>query len=215
MAILHPVKLVIDNYPEGQIEHLTVSNNVENEGLGSREVPFSRELYIERDDFMVEPPKKYRRLFLGNEVRLMNAYFITCTGYDLDEDGNVTCVHATYDPESRGGESPDGRKVKGTIHWVCADTAVKAEVRQYENLVNEELGVYNEDGTINLNPNSKVVLTDCMIEPEIKGAKAYDSFQFVRDGFYVVDSKDSTEENLVFNRVVSLKSSYKLPTDAK
>ena len=215
MAILHPVKLVIDNYPEGQIEHLTVSNNVENEGLGSREVPFSRELYIERDDFMVEPPKKYRRLFPGNEVRLMNAYFVTCTGYDLDEDGNVTCVHATYDPESRGGESPDGRKVKGTIHWVCADTAVKAEVRQYENLVNEELGVYNEDGTINLNPNSKVVLTDCMIEPEIKGAKAYDSFQFVRDGFYVVDSKDSTEENLVFNRVVSLKSSYKLPTDAK
>jgi glutaminyl-tRNA synthetase len=145
----------------------------------------------------------------------MNAYFVTCTGYDTDEDGNVTCVHATYDPESRGGESPDGRKVKGTIHWVSAPTAVKAEVRQYENLVNEELGVYNEDGTINLNPNSKTVLSECMIEPCVAGSKAYDGFQFVRDGFYVVDSKDSTEDALVFNRVVSLKSSYKLPTDTK
>jgi glutaminyl-tRNA synthetase len=215
MAVLHPLKLVIDNYPEGQEETLTVSNNVENPELGEREVPFSRELYIERDDFMVEPPKKYRRLYPGNEVRLMNAYFVTCTGYDTDEEGNVTCVHATYDPESRGGESPDGRKVKGTIHWVSAPTAVKAEVRQYENLVNEELGVYNEDGTINLNPNSKTVLSDCMIEPCVAGSKAYDGFQFVRDGFYVVDSKDSTEDALVFNRVVSLKSSYKLPTDTK
>ena len=215
MAILHPVKLIIDNYPENEEEMVVISNNVENPELGEREVPFSRELYIERDDFMVEPPKKYRRLFVGNEVRLMNAYFVTCTGYDTDEDGNVTCVHATYDPESRGGESPDGRKVRGTIHWVSAKTAVSAEVRQYENLVNEELGVYNEDGTINLNPNSKTVLKDCKIEPYVKGAKAYDGFQFVRDGFYVVDSKDSTEDKLVFNRVVSLKSSYKLPTDTK
>ncbi|MCR4782174.1 MAG: glutamine--tRNA ligase/YqeY domain fusion protein [Lachnospiraceae bacterium] len=215
MAILHPIKLIIDNYPENEEEMVVISNNVENPELGEREVPFSRELYIERDDFMVEPPKKYRRLFIGNEVRLMNAYFVTCTGYDTDEDGNVTCVHATYDPESRGGESPDGRKVRGTIHWVSAKNAVSVEVRQYENLVNEELGVYNEDGTINLNPNSKTVLKDCRIEPYVKGAKAYDGFQFVRDGFYVVDSKDSTEDKLVFNRVVSLKSSYKLPTDTK
>ncbi len=215
MAVLHPVKLVIDNYPEGETELVKIANNVENPELGDREVPFSRELYIERDDFMVEPPSKYRRLFVGNEVRLMNAYYVTCTSYETDENGEVTVVHADYDPESRGGDTPDGRKVRGTIHWVSCPTAVKAEVRLYENLVNEELGVYNEDGSINLNPNSKVVLKDCYIEPCVNGSMAYDGFQFVRDGFYCVDSKDSNPESLVFNRVVSLKSSFKLPETAK
>ena len=211
MAVLHPLKLVIDNYPEGQTEELPVQNNVENEALGERNVKFSHELYIEEEDFVVDPPKKYKRLYPGNEVRLMNAYFVTCTGYDTDEDGNVTCVHCTYDPESRGGHSPDGRKVRGTIHWVDAASAAKVEVRQFENLVDEELGVYNEDGSINLNPNSKTVLTDCYVEPWLLDAKAYDSFQFVRDGFYCVDSRDSKEGQPVFNRVVSLKSSYKMP----
>ena len=211
MAVLHPLKLVIDNYPEGQTEELPVQNNVENEALGERTVKFSRELYIEEEDFVVDPPKKYKRLYPGNEVRLMNAYFVTCTGYDTDEDGNVTCVHCTYDQESRGGNSPDGRKVRGTIHWVDAASAAKVEVRQFENLVDEELGVYNEDGSINLNPNSKTVLTDCYVEPWLLDAKAYDSFQFVRDGFYCVDSRDSKEGQPVFNRVVSLKSSYKMP----
>lgn len=211
MAVLHPLKLVIDNYPEGQTEELPVQNNVENEALGERNVKFSRELYIEEEDFVVDPPKKYKRLYPGNEVRLMNAYFVTCTGYDTDEDGNVTCVHCTYDPESRGGNSPDGRKVRGTIHWVDAASAAKVEVRQFENLVDDELGVYNEDGSINLNPNSKTVLTECYVEPWLLDAKAYDSFQFVRDGFYCVDSRDSKEGQPVFNRVVSLKSSYKMP----
>ena len=211
MAVLHPLKLVIENYPEGQTEELPVQNNVENEALGERNVKFSHELYIEEEDFVVDPPKKYKRLYPGNEVRLMNAYFVTCTGYDTDEDGNVTCVHCTYDPESRGGNSPDGRKVRGTIHWVDAASAAKVEVRQFENLVDEELGVYNEDGSINLNPNSKTVLTDCYVEPWLLDAKAYDSFQFVRDGFYCVDSRDSKEGQPVFNRVVSLKSSYKMP----
>ena len=211
MAVLHPLKLVIDNYPEGQTEELPVQNNVENEALGERNVKFSHELYIEEEDFVVDPPKKYKRLYPGNEVRLMNAYFVTCTGYDTDEDGNVTCVHCTYDPESRGGNSPDGRKVRGTIHWVDAASAAKVEVRQFENLVDEELGVYNEDGSINLNPNSKTVLTDCYVEPWLLDAKAYDSFQFVRDGFYCVDSRDSKEGQPVFNRVVSLKSSDKMP----
>ncbi|MFN2925648.1 glutamine--tRNA ligase/YqeY domain fusion protein [Lachnospiraceae bacterium YH-ros2228] len=210
MAVMHPLKLVIDNYPEGKTEYLTVPNNKENEALGSREVPFSREVYIEADDFMVEPPKKYKRLYPGNEVRLMNAYYVTCTSYESDENGNVTVVHCNYDPETRGGDSPDGRKVRGTIHWVNAETAVSAEVRQYENIVNEELGVYNEDGSVNVNPNSKTVL-HAFIEPVVKDAKAYDSFQFVRDGFYCVDCRDSRPDHLVFNRVVSLKSSYKLP----
>ncbi|MDD6448391.1 MAG: glutamine--tRNA ligase/YqeY domain fusion protein [Lachnospiraceae bacterium] len=210
MAVMHPLKLVIDNYPEGKTEYLTVPNNKENEALGSREVPFSREVYIEADDFMVEPPKKYKRLYPGNEVRLMNAYYVTCTSYESDENGNVTVVHCNYDPETRGGDSPDGRKVRGTIHWVNAETAVSAEVRQYENIVNEELGVYNEDGSVNVNPNSKTVL-HAFVEPVVKDAKAYDSFQFVRDGFYCVDCRDSRPDHLVFNRVVSLKSSYKLP----
>ena len=203
MAVLNPVKLVIDNYPEDQIEMLEVQNNLENPELGSRQVPFGRELYIEREDFMEEPVRKYFRMFPGNEVRLMNAYFVTCTGCEKDENGNITVIHGTYDPESKGGNSPDGRKVKGTIHWVAAKTAVKAECRLYENLIDEEKGVYNEDGSMNLNPNSLTVLKECYLEPSLKDAKAYDSFQFVRNGFFCVDAKDSKEDALVFNRIVS------------
>lgn len=211
MAILDPIKLVIDNYDDETVEMLTVDNNLENEALGTRQVPFSKELYIEREDFMEEPPKKYFRMFPGNEVRLMHAYFVTCTGCEKDENGNVTVVHATYDPASKGGNSPDGRKVKGTIHWVSAKQAIKVEVRLYENIIDEEKGVYNEDGSLNLNPNSLVVKENCYVEPSLADAKAYDSFQFVRQGFFCVDYKDSTEDHLVFNRIVSLKSSFVLP----
>ncbi len=213
MAILDPVKVVIDNYPKGQIEYLDVVNNLENEELGSRKVPFGREIYIDREDFMEEPPKKYFRMFPGNEVRLMNAYFVTCNSFVKDENGKVTEIHCTYDPASRGGNSPDGRKVKGTIQWVSAEKNVKAEIRLYENIVDEEKGVYNEDGSLNLNPNSLTVLKDCYVEENLADAKAYDSFQFVRQGFFCVDAKDSTPEHLVFNRIVSLKSSFKLPSN--
>ena len=211
MAVIDPIRLIIDNYPEGETEWLPVVNNPENESLGSREVPFSRELYIEREDFMEEPPKKYLRLFPGHEVRLMGAYFVKCESYEKDEAGNVTVVHCTYDPASRGGNSPDGRKVKGTIHWVSAAKSVKAEVRLYENIIDEEKGVYNEDGSLNLNPNSLTVLKECRVEPSVKDAKAYESFQFVRQGFFCVDCRDFRPEKLVFNRIVSLKSSYVLP----
>ena len=213
MAILDPVKVVIDNYPEGETEYLEVVNNLENEELGVRKVPFSRELYIDREDFMEEPPKKYFRMFPGNEVRLMNAYFVTCNSFVKDENGVVTEIHCTYDPASKGGNSPDGRKVKGTIQWVSAEKNVKAEIRLYENIVDEEKGVYNEDGSLNLNPNSLTVLKDCYVEENLADAKAYDSFQFVRQGFFCVDAKDSTPEHLVFNRIVSLKSSFKLPSN--
>lgn len=210
MAILDPVKLVIDNYPEGQIEELDAPNNMENEELGSRKIPFGRELYIEREDFMEEPPKKYFRLFPGNEVRLMNAYFVTCTGCEKDADGNVTVVHCTYDPETKSGSGFNARKVKGTIHWVAAQTALKAEVRLYENLVDEEKGKLNADGTLNLNPNSLRVLKECYLEPGLKEAKAFESFQFVRNGYFCVDCRDSEPGKPVFNRIVSLKSSFKL-----
>ncbi len=211
MAVLDPVKLVIDNYPEGKTEMLTVANNMENEAMGTREVPFGRELYIDREDFMEEPPKKYFRLYPGNEVRLMNAYFVTCTGCVKDESGRVTEVHATYDPETKCGSGFTGRKVKGTIHWVPAEGAVKAEVRLYENIIDEEKGVYNEDGSLNLNPGSLTVLKECFLEPALAGAKASESFQFVRQGYFCVDCKDSKPGSLVFNRIVSLKSSYVLP----
>lgn len=211
MAVLDPLKLVIDNYPEDQIEYLEVANNMENPELGSRKVPFGRELYIEREDFMEVPPKKYKRLYPDNEVRLMNAYFVKCTGFEKDENGNITVVHCTYDPESKGGNSPDGRKVKGTIHWVAGKTAAKAECRLYENIVDEEKGVYNkEDGSLNLNPNSLVVLKECYVEPALAEAQAYDSFQFVRNGFFCADCHDSKPGEPVFNRIVSLKSSFKL-----
>ena len=215
MAVLDPIKVIIDNYPEGQVEELTVVNNMENEALGTHTVPFCRELYIDREDFMEDPPKKYFRMFAGNEGRLMQAYFVKCVDYKKDENGKVVEIHCTYDPASKGGNSPDGRKVKGTIHWVPAPYAKKAEIRLYENIVDEELGVYNEDGSLNLNPNSLTILKECYVEPALADAKAYDSFQFVRQGYFCVDAKDSKEDALVFNRIVSLKSSYKLPTQTK
>ncbi len=211
MAVLDPIKLIIDNYPEGEVEYLDADNNLENESLGKRQIPFCRELYIEREDFMEEPPKKYFRLFPGNEVRLMHAYFVKCESFVKDENGNVTEVHCTYDPETKAGSGFAGRKVKGTIHWVPAPYAVKAQVRLYENIVDEEKGVYNADGSLNLNPNSRTVLDNCYVEPALAEAQAYDSFQFVRQGFFCADARDSKPEALVFNRIVSLKSSYKLP----
>ena len=211
MAILNPVKLVIDNYPEGQVEMLDVPNNLENPELGDRKVPFGRELYIEREDFMEEPPKKYFRMFPGNEVRLMGAYFVKCTGCEKDADGNITVVHGTYDPETKSGSGFEGRKVKGTIHWVAVPTARQVECRLYENIVDEEKGKLNEDGSLNLNPNSLVVLKECYVEPALAEGEAYDSYQFVRNGFFCVDCKDSTPQKPVFNRIVSLKSSFKLP----
>ena len=210
MAVLDPVKLIIDNYPEGQTEMLSIPNNLENPEMGEREVPFSRELYIEREDFMENPPKKYFRLFPGNEVRLMGAYFVTCTGFEKDENGNVTEIHCTYDPETKSGSGFTGRNVKGTIHWVSAPTAGKVECRLYENIVDEEKGKLNADGTLNLNPNSKTITT-AYVEPKLMEAKAYDSFQFMRNGYYCVDCKDSKEGQPVYNRIVSLKSSFKLP----
>ena len=211
MAVLDPIKLVIDNYPEGQVEYLDAANNLENEELGSRKIPFCRELYIEREDFMEEPPKKYFRLFPGNEVRLMHAYFVKCESFVKDENGKVIEVHCTYDPETKAGSGFTGRKVKGTIHWVPAPYAITAQVRLYENIIDEEKGVYNEDGSLNLNPNSLTVVENAYLEPGFEGAKPYDSFQFVRNGFFCVDAKDTTPEKLVFNRIVSLKSSFKLP----
>ena len=211
MATLDPIRLVIDNYPENESEMLTVPNNLENEELGTREVPFSKELYIDRDDFMEEPVKKYFRLYPGNEVRLMYAYFVTCTGCVKDENGNVIEVHCTYDPQTKSGSGFTERKVKGTIHWVPVKEAVKAEVRLYENIIDEEKGVYNEDGSLNLNPNSITVKKNCFVEPALKGAKAFDCFQFVRQGYFCVDCRDSKPDELVFNRIVSLKSSFVLP----
>ena len=211
MAVLDPIKLIIDNYPEGETEWLDVDNNQENPELGSRKVPFSRELYIEREDFMEEPPKKYYRLFPGNEVRLMHAYFVKCVDYKKDENGNITEIHCTYDPETKCGTGFEGRKVKGTIHWVSAKEAVKAEVRLYENLVDEEKGKLNPDGTMNLNPNSLKVLTNAYVEPELAKVEPEDKFQFVRQGFFCADMKDFTKEKPVYNRIVSLKSSFKLP----
>ena len=214
MAVLDPVKLVIDNYPEGQTEEIDAVNNPENEELGTRKLTFGRELYIERNDFMEEPPKKYYRLYPGNEVRLMNAYFVTCTSFEKDENGKVTVIHCTYDPETKqdGREVP--RKVKGTIHWVHAESAFKATVRLYESLIEEGKEVYDEaTGKMNLNPNSLSVLTDCYLEASLKDAKPFDSFQFVRNGFFTADFRDSKPGAPVFNRIVGLKSSFKLPTD--
>lgn len=211
MAVLDPIKLVIDNYPEGQVEYLDAPNNVENEALGSRKIPFEKELYIERDDFMVDPPKKYYRFFVGNEVRLMNAYFVTCTGYETDENGQVTVIHGTYDPATKSGSGFNARKVKGTIHWVAAHHSKKVTVRLYEQLVDEEKGVYNEDGSVNINPNSLTVIDNAYIEENIKDYKPGDAFQFVRKGFFNIDPKDSTEDTPIFNRIASMKSSFKLP----
>ena len=209
MAVLDPIKLIIDNYPEGQVEYFDIDNNQEDESAGKRQVAFSRELYIEREDFMEEPPKKYFRLFPGNEVRLKGAYFVKCVDYKKDENGVVTEIHCTYDPETRSGSGFEGRKVKGTIHWVSAESAVDAEVRLYENIVDEEKGKLNEDGTLNYNPNSLTVLKNCKLEAALGEAVKGDKFQFLRHGYFCVDEKDTTEDHLVFNRIVSLKSSYK------
>ena len=209
MGVIDPVKVIIDNYPEGMTEEFEIENNPDNPEAGTRKVTFSRELYVERDDFMEEPPKKYFRLFPGNEVRFKGAYFIKCVGFEKDDDGNVTVIHCTYDPETRSGSGFEGRKVKGTIHWVDARTAVDAEVRLYENIVDEEKGKLNEDGSLNLNPNSLIVLPHAKLEAYLKDAKPGETFQFIRDGYFCVDSKDSTPEKPVYNRVVGLKSSYK------
>ena len=210
MAVLDPIKLVIDNYPEDQVEYFDVPNNLENEELGTRKVPFARELYIEREDFMEEPPRKYFRLFPGNEVRLMNAYFVRCTGFVKKRAGRGdggSLYLRSRNPQRQRFYRKEG---KGTIHWVAAKTAVQAEVRLYENIIDEEKGVYNEDGSLNLNPNSLTVRRECYLEPSLGNAKPYDSFQFVRNGYFCVDSHDSREDQLVFNRIVSLKSSFKL-----
>ena len=212
MAVLDPIKLVIDNYQEGQTEMLDADNNLENPDLLKRQIPFGRELYIERDDFMETPIPKYKRLYPGNEVRLMHAYFVKAVSCEKDADGKVTVVHCTYDPETKVGTGFTGRKVKGTIHWVPAKEAVTATVRLYENLVDEEKGVYNkEDGSLNLNPNSLTVIENAKLEPALLDVKPYDAFQFVRSGYYNVDVHDSKEGAPVFNRIVTMKSSFKLP----
>lgn len=207
MAVLRPLKVIIDNYPAGQTETIEVENNPDRPDLGTRKVTFSRELYVEQDDFMAEPVKKYFRLFPGNEVRLKSAYFVTCTGYETDDDGHVTCLHCTYDPGSKGGNSPDGRKVKGTLHWVSAADSVKAEVRLYDRLFRSENPADTEAFEENINPDSLVTLTDCRLEGSLKGAKAGDTFQFMRQGYFCVDP-DSTSEHPVFNRTVALNSSW-------
>ncbi|MGN0267674.1 MAG: glutamine--tRNA ligase/YqeY domain fusion protein [Lachnospiraceae bacterium] len=210
MAVLDPLKVVIDNYPDDQIEYLDAPNNTENPELGSRKVPFAKEIYIERDDFMEVPVKKYFRMFPGNEVRLMNAYFVTCNSFVKDENGNIVELHCTYDPASRGGNSPDGRKVKGTIHWVAAPTAVKATWRKFDNIAEVIDGsIYDENGNLNVNMNSRLEY-ECLVEPSLKDAKAFDRFQFVRKGYFCVDYKDSTADHIVFNRIVSMKSSFKI-----
>lgn len=207
MAVLRPLKVIIDNYPAGQTETIEVENNPDRPELGTRKVTFSRELYVEQDDFMAEPVKKYFRLFPGNEVRLKSAYFVTCTGYETDDDGHVTCLHCTYDPGSKGGNSPDGRKVKGTLHWVSAADSIKAEVRLYDRLFRSENPADTEAFEENINPDSLVTLTDCRLEGSLKGAKAGDTFQFMRQGYFCVDP-DSTSEHPVFNRTVALNSSW-------
>lgn len=207
MAVLHPVKLILDNYPEGQTEEVEIPLNLEVPEMGTRKVTFGRELYIEQEDFMEVPAHKYFRMFPGNEVRLMGAYYAKCTGCEKDADGNVTVIHAEYDPTQKLGQ--ETRKVKGTIHWVSADDCLDATVRLYENLVDEEKGKLNADGTLNLNPNSRTILEHCKLESSLKDAKPFDSFQFVRNGFFNVDCRDSEDGRPVFNRIVGLKSSFK------
>ncbi len=209
MAVLDPIKVIIDNYPEGQTEKIEVEVHPDKPELGKKTVTFGKEIYVERNDFMAEPVKKYFRLFPGNEVRLKGAYFITCNSYETDEEGNVTVLHCTYDPETKGGNAQDGRKVKGTIHWAGPD-AFKAEVRLYDRLFNVEdpASVPDDEFVDAINPESLVVLKDCLIEEGIKDAKPLDSFQFMRNGYFCVD-KDSTPDNPIFNRTVQLNSSWK------
>jgi len=207
MAVLDPIKLIITNYPEDKVEYVETENNPDNPDMGSRMIPFTREVYIEREDFMENPPKKYFRLFPGNEVRLRNAYFVKCVDFVKDEDGNVTEVHCTYDPETKSGSGFTGRKVKGTLHWVSAKHCIDAEVRLYDYMMEDE--EYDKTNFLEkLNPESKVVLKNCKVEPSMKEFKVGDRFQFLRHGYFIID-QDTTEDNLVFNRIVSLKSSFK------
>ena len=206
MAVLRPLKVIIDNYPEGQTEELEVEVHPDHPEMGTRKVTFSREIYVERDDFMAEPVKKYFRLYPGNEVRLKSAYFVRCESFETDENGEVTCLHCSYDPESKGGNSPDGRKVKGTLHWVSAADCVKAEVRLYDRLFNvEDPGDYYEK---HFNPESLVILKDCLLEGGLRDVKSGDVFQFMRQGYFCAD-KDSTADNIIINRTVALNSSWK------
>ena len=207
MAVLRPLKVIIDNYPDGQTETIEVENNPDRPELGTRTVTFSRELYVEQDDFMAEPVKKYFRLFPGNEVRLKSAYFVTCTSYEADDDGHITCLHCTYDPASKGGNSPDGRKVKGTLHWVSAVDCIEAEVRLYDRLFRTENPADTESFEENVNPDSLVTLADCRLEGSLRNAKVGDTFQFMRQGYFCVDP-DSTPGHPVFNRTVALNSSW-------
>ena len=210
MAVLRPLKVVIDNYPEGKTEEIEVENLPGCPEKGTRKIKFSREIYVEQEDFMAEPVKKYFRLYPGNEVRLKSAYYVTCTGYDTDENGNVTCVHCTYDPETRGGDSPDGRKVKGTLHWVSAAGSVPCEVRLYDRLFNTENPAGDEEVNYldNLNPDSLQILTGCLIEEGLGDVKPGDTFQFMRQGYFCAD-KNSAPGSIIFNRTVALNSSWK------
>lgn len=208
MAVLDPVKVVITNYPEGQIEFMELENNPENPELGTRKVPFGREIYIEREDFMEEPVKKFFRLAPGKEVRLKGAYFVTCTDFVKDENGEITEIHCTYDPETRSGSGFDGRKVKGTLHWVCADDCVEAEARLYDYMMLDNPD--DPNGDMIMNENSIIVRNNCKIEPSIKNAEKGDRYQFMRNGYFCVDTKDSKADALVFNRIVPLKSSFKI-----
>lgn len=208
MAVLDPVKVVITNYPEGQIEFMELENNPENPELGTRKVPFGREIYIEREDFMEEPVKKFFRLAPGKEVRLKGAYFVTCTDFVKDENGEITEIHCTYDPETKSGSGFDGRKVKGTLHWVCADDCVEAEARLYDYMMLDNPD--DPNGDMIMNENSIIVRNNCKIEPSIKNAEKGDRYQFMRNGYFCVDTKDSKADALVFNRIVPLKSSFKI-----
>lgn len=208
MGVLNPLKVIITNYPDDKIETFEAVNNPENEADGTREVEFSKEIYIERSDFMEDPPKKFFRLAPGAEVRLKHTYFVTCTDVVKDDDGNITEIHCTYDPESRGGSTPDNRRVKGTLHWVSAHDAVDAEVRLYNHFFTKENPLEDEDWTSNINPDSLEVLTNCKLEPSLKSAKPGEFYQFLRNGYFCVDSGDSKEDHLVFNRTVTLKDTW-------
>jgi glutaminyl-tRNA synthetase len=211
MAVLRPLKLVIDNYPEGQIEEMDAINNPEDPSAGTRKIPFGRELYIEQDDFMERPPKKFFRLAPGREVRLRYAYFVTCTHVVKDADGNIVEVHCTYDPATRGGDAPDGRKVKSTLHWVCAARSLPAEVRLYDNLFTKENPEETEEGadfTANLNPNSLQVLTGCRVEPSLANTKPLDRWQFERLGYFCTDPDAQAQGRLIFNRTVGLRDTW-------
>jgi len=210
MAVLEPLKVIVDNYPEGQTEIIEVDRHPDHPEMGRDAVTFGREIFIEKSDFMIEPPKKYFRLFPGNEVRFKGAYFLTCVSYDTDENGEVTCVHCTYDPASKGGESPDGRKVKGTIHWAGADS-VKAEVRLYSLLfeVEDPASIPDEEFVSAINPDSLIVKKDCLVPASITAEPAGTAYQFMRNGYFCID-KDSTPDAPVFNRTVELNSSFKI-----